>query len=67
VTRLARGDVTMGTDIAVTNAPAIASRIRELVAVLEGWIAALERDGGPDPDEVAARLRSARDRLESMP
>ena len=67
MTRLARGDVTMGTGIAVTNAAAIGDRVRDLIAVLERWIAALERDGGPDPDELAARLRAARDRLESMP
>ena len=67
MTRLARGDVMMGAGIATTSAPAIARRIRDLVEVLDGWIAALERDGGPDPDEVAARLRVARERLESMP
>ena len=67
MTRLARGDVAMGAGIAATNAPAIAGRIRDLIEVLEGWIADLERRGGPDPDELAARLRSARDRLDSMP
>lgn len=67
MTRLARGDVAMGAGIAATNAPAIAARLRDLIAVLESWLGALEREGGPDPDEVAARLRSARERLESMP
>ena len=67
MTRLARGDVTMGAGIAATNAAPIAARIRELIAVLDGWLADLERRGGPDPDELAARLRMARDRLESMP
>lgn len=65
MTRLARGDVTMGTGILTTNADAVAARIRALVATLESWAAELERAGGPDPDAVAARLRAARDRLEA--
>jgi prephenate dehydrogenase len=67
MTRLARGDVTMGAGIAATNASAIAARLRDLIDVLEGWIADLERGGGPDPDDLADRLRSVRERLESMP
>jgi prephenate dehydrogenase len=66
MTRLARGDVTMGAGIISTNAPAIATRVRELLAALEAWLAELERPGGPDPGEVAERLRIARERLESM-
>lgn len=66
-TRLARGDVTMGAGIIATNAMPIAGRVRDLIAVLEGWLDELERPGGPDPGEIAARLRSARDRLEAMP
>lgn len=66
MTRLARGDVAMGAGIVSTNAPAIASRIRDLVGVLEAWLAELERPGGPDDREVAERLRAARDRLEAM-
>jgi prephenate dehydrogenase len=65
VTRLARGDVAMGAGIVETNAPALAARIRDLIAVLEAWRTEVERPGGPDPDAVAARLASARDRLES--
>jgi prephenate dehydrogenase len=67
MTRLARGDVEMGSGIVTTNASSIAARIRDLVEVLEGWLADLERDGGPDADAVSMRLRAARDRLESMP
>jgi prephenate dehydrogenase len=67
MTRLARGDVTMGAGIVATNGPAIAARVRDLVMVLEGWLAELERSGGPDEEEVAARLRNARDRLGTMP
>jgi arogenate dehydrogenase (NADP+) len=65
-TRLARGDVTMGAGIIATNAPAIADRIRALVAALDAWLAELERPGGPDAGEIADRLRSARERLETM-
>jgi prephenate dehydrogenase len=64
MTRLARGDVTMGAGIAATNAPRIASRVRDLIEVLESWAAQLERDGGPDRIAVAGRLQVARDRLE---
>lgn len=63
-TRLARGDVAMGAGIAVTNALALARRVRDVRAVLDGWIAELERDGGPDPTAFEARLRAAREALE---
>jgi prephenate dehydrogenase len=63
-TRLARGDVGMGAGIASTNAVALAARARDLRAVLDGWIAELERDGGPDPARLEARLRAAREALE---
>jgi prephenate dehydrogenase len=65
-TRLARGDATMGSGIVTTNAPAIASRLRDLIGVLEGWAAELERPGGPDPEVIADRLRAARAQLEAM-
>ncbi|HYH92652.1 MAG TPA: prephenate dehydrogenase/arogenate dehydrogenase family protein [Candidatus Saccharimonadales bacterium] len=65
-TRLARGDVTMGTGIAVTNGPAIAARVRDLVAVLDAWAALLETPGGVDRTEVTERLTAARERLEAM-
>jgi prephenate dehydrogenase len=67
MTRLARGDVEMGSGIAVTNGPAIAARLRDLIAVLETWLRELERDEGPDAAAIADRLRTARDRLEAMP
>jgi len=66
-TRLARGDVRMGAGIAATNAPAIARGLRELRDVLDTWIVELERDGGPDPGRLEARLRAVRDRLERAP
>ena len=59
MTRLARGDPAMGAAIAATNAPALAARVRDLRAVLDDWLAELERAGGPDEAAVA---RAARDR-----
>ena len=61
MTRLARGDVAMGAGIAATNAPAIATRLRELRDVLDGWLAELERSGGPDEAALARRLAAARE------
>lgn len=66
-TRLARGDTAMGAGIITTNAPAIAARIRELITVLDGWLAELERPGGPEAADIAERLRMARERLEALP
>jgi prephenate dehydrogenase len=65
-TRLARGDVAMGTGILTTNDDAVAERIRAMIDVLDAWATELERPGGPDAEAVAARLRVARERLESM-
>jgi prephenate dehydrogenase len=63
MTRLARGDVAMGAGIAATNAPAIASHLREFRDVLDGWLADLERSGGPDEAALARRLAAAREQL----
>lgn len=65
MTRLARGDVVMGTGIAATNAPAIAARIRRVQDVLDLWLAELDGGGAPDVEAIGARLRVARDRLEA--
>jgi prephenate dehydrogenase len=62
-TRLARGDVAMGTGIAATNAPAIADRLRMLCEVLDSWVADLDGAGGPDTARIEARLTAARERL----
>ena len=64
MTRLARGEPAMGASIAATNAPALAARLRDLQLVLDDWLAALERPGGPDEAELQERLRAARSRLE---
>jgi prephenate dehydrogenase len=65
MTRLARGDPEMGAGIAVTNAPALAARVRDLRSVLDAWLADLEQ---PEPDESAIleRLRAVRARLETI-
>jgi prephenate dehydrogenase len=63
-TRLARGDVTMGTEIALTNAAAVAVRLRAYRDRIDEWIALLEAPGGPDADAVRARLGAARSRLD---
>jgi hypothetical protein len=62
MTRLARGDAAMGAGIAATNADALAGRIRDLRAVLDGWLDDLEgaAGAGPDAARLAARLEAAR-------
>ena len=63
MTRLARGDVTMGAGIIETNAPAIAARLRDLISVLDAWLADLDGETGPDEAAIRRRLATARDRL----
>jgi prephenate dehydrogenase len=65
MTRLARGEPSMGAGIVATNAAAVASRLRDVRAVLDEWIAALESKDGPDAQALKARFVAARDRLES--
>ena len=64
-TRLARGDVEMGAGIVTTNAAALADRVRDLIAALEGWADELDRPGGPDHDAISGRLARARAVLEA--
>lgn len=63
MTRLARGEPTMGAGIAATNSQAIAQRLRDVRTVLDGWLSDLEREGGPDADALTARFAAARARL----
>jgi prephenate dehydrogenase len=56
MTRLAKGDPTMGAGIAATNAAEVAAGLRAVRAALDGWIAAL---GLPEPDADALRARFA--------
>ena len=67
MTRLARGDVTMGAGIAATNAGELAERIRAIRTVLDEWLAELEQPGGADERRLAQRLRAARSALEAEP
>jgi prephenate dehydrogenase len=64
-TRLAHGDPAMGAAILATNAPALAARIRDLRAVLDVWLAELERSDGPDETAIARRLEAARAMLDT--
>ena len=66
MTRLARGDETMGAGIAATNAPAIAARLHTFRAVIDAWLAELERPGGPDEAALTVRLAAARARLDDV-
>jgi prephenate dehydrogenase len=63
-TRVARGDIAMGAAIASTNAVPLAARLRDLRAVLDEWLAELERPDGPDEAAIAGRLEAARAALE---
>jgi prephenate dehydrogenase len=66
MTRLARGEPTMGAGIAATNAEAIASRLRDLRAAVDGWLAELERAAEPDAEALRRRFEMARRRLEEI-
>jgi prephenate dehydrogenase len=63
MTRLARGEASMGAGILATNAAPVAARLRDLQAVLDDWLAALDRAGGPDETALRERLEAARLRL----
>jgi prephenate dehydrogenase len=64
MTRLARGEPSMGAGIAATNADAVAARLRDLRAVLGEWLAELEGRDGPDAEALLRRFSAARRRLE---
>jgi prephenate dehydrogenase len=63
MTRLAKGDPSMGAGITATNARAIAARLRDVRDVIDEWLAELDRDGGPDAQALARRFTEARSRL----
>jgi prephenate dehydrogenase len=59
MTRLARGDTTMGAGILATNGPATAARLRDVRDAIDGWISFLA-GGNTDPAALDARLQFAR-------
>ena len=75
MTRLARGDPTMGAGMLATNASAVAARLRVLRAELDGWqerfdaLAAAQAGGSASPDgpaglaDLVDRLQALADRL----
>jgi len=65
MTRLARGDPSMGAGIAVTNADALVQQLRAIEATLASWRGELERPGGPDESSIRERLAATRTRLEA--
>jgi len=64
MTRLARGDPAMGAGIVATTAPALASRLHDLRAILDMWQTELDRPGGPNGAAIEDRLRAIKTRLE---
>jgi prephenate dehydrogenase len=58
MTRLARGDATMGAGILATNAAPTAARLRALRATIDDWLALLD-GGDPDPQTLRLRLAAA--------
>ena len=63
MTRLAKGEPSMGAGIAATNAAAIAGRLHDLRDVIDQWLAELEKEGGPNADALLERFAAARTRL----
>ena len=64
MTRLARGDATMGAEIMATNAAEVAVRLRAFRDRIDAWLTLLEAPGGADPAIIEARLADASRRLE---
>ncbi len=68
MTRLARGDATMGAGILATNREPIATWLRAYRAAIDEWLAALEGEGGRgDVGVLRRRLAAARARLDALP
>ena len=66
MTRLARGDATMGAGILATNGPATAARLRTFRDAIGGWIELLT-DADVDPAAIDSRLRTACDLALDVP
>jgi prephenate dehydrogenase len=64
MTRLARGDASMGAGIAATNTEAIAARVRDVRDALDDWLRLLDEQSGPQgANDFFERFESARQRL----
>ena len=63
-TRLARGDATMGAEIAASNAASIAAVLRSYRGRIDALLEVLEAPGGVDVAALRERLQQAKDRLE---
>ncbi len=63
MTRLARGEPSMGAGIAATNSVALVRRLRDVRTALDSWLSELEREDGPDAEALTARFAAARARL----
>jgi prephenate dehydrogenase len=64
MSRLARGDATMGAEIAASNAEAIAVVMRRLRDRIDEWLDLVDAPDGPDADAMRERLAAAKSRLE---
>ncbi|HEY3524479.1 MAG TPA: prephenate dehydrogenase/arogenate dehydrogenase family protein [Candidatus Limnocylindrales bacterium] len=65
MTRLARGDATMGAGILATNRGPTADALREVRARLDEWIALLEAEPSTAGPDLRARLERARSLLDA--
>jgi prephenate dehydrogenase len=65
MTRLARGDATMGAGILATNGAAVAARLRDVRGRLDAWIAELEAHA--EPEALRERLDADRTRALEAP
>jgi prephenate dehydrogenase len=65
MTRLARGDVEMGTGILATNRAAVVARLRAYRTAIDEWITALDAQAATDDAAgvLRARLEAAKDAL----
>jgi prephenate dehydrogenase len=63
MTRLARGDPSMGAAMLATNADETAAALRALQVTVDAWLSLLE--GSVDEEEVRRRLAAARHRLQA--
>ena len=67
MTRLALGDPAMGAGIVATNGGPIAERLREVRAVIDDWLAAIESDDPGAAADVLERFGRARSRIAPDP